>query len=370
MRKEDAMRQPLFHYTTQAGLRGIIENRSLWFTNILFLNDATEFEYTFRMVQEELEKITQPAKSAEEIERKERIAQRITDEGLEMMEESLSRTGEEGPETITEQAMRMSVGELEEKPELAKILMDGVKKKTESGMKLGEVDIEHDFIIWDLQRLSSYERFIGFGSGSYVFSFSKNPDDLSQWRAYSDDGGGYCVEFDDDRILKISEEEKCIVMECIYDDEEQKRMIQEILYRTYDVYNKRDLFLKAMLGSAPQRKKFQKERFKLVDQFLGDLILLAPRFKHPKFSEEAESRMFTTPGFKKRPLMFRQGKSMIIPCIGIKIAERGEDMPIRSVLIGPTNHPTLSKMAVEELLMANSIKCEVKLSDIPYRGKL
>jgi hypothetical protein len=48
------MEIPLFHYTNQAGLRGIIESRSLWFTDIFFLNDATEFQYALTLIQEEL----------------------------------------------------------------------------------------------------------------------------------------------------------------------------------------------------------------------------------------------------------------------------------------------------------------------------
>ena len=30
---------PLYHYTSQAGLFGIIQDRQIWATNVLFLND-------------------------------------------------------------------------------------------------------------------------------------------------------------------------------------------------------------------------------------------------------------------------------------------------------------------------------------------
>ena len=36
---------PLFHYTTQAGLLGIIESREIWATDIRYLNDASELGY-------------------------------------------------------------------------------------------------------------------------------------------------------------------------------------------------------------------------------------------------------------------------------------------------------------------------------------
>jgi hypothetical protein len=37
----------IYHYTTQAGLLGIIRRRELWASSILHLNDASEFGYAF-----------------------------------------------------------------------------------------------------------------------------------------------------------------------------------------------------------------------------------------------------------------------------------------------------------------------------------
>jgi len=47
-------RIPLYHYTGQNGLIGIISARSLRATNIIYLNDATEFESPLKMIQEQL----------------------------------------------------------------------------------------------------------------------------------------------------------------------------------------------------------------------------------------------------------------------------------------------------------------------------
>ena len=44
----------LYHYTGQNGLIGIISARSLRATNIIYLNDATEFESPLKMIQEQL----------------------------------------------------------------------------------------------------------------------------------------------------------------------------------------------------------------------------------------------------------------------------------------------------------------------------
>lgn len=40
----------IYHYTTGEGLKSIIENKELWFTNCGFLNDRTEIEHAYNMI--------------------------------------------------------------------------------------------------------------------------------------------------------------------------------------------------------------------------------------------------------------------------------------------------------------------------------
>jgi hypothetical protein len=44
----------LWHYTTQDGLLGIIETGSIHASNILYLNDATEYTYATRVIHDVL----------------------------------------------------------------------------------------------------------------------------------------------------------------------------------------------------------------------------------------------------------------------------------------------------------------------------
>lgn len=45
----------LFHYTTQKGLLGICKSRTLWTTNIYYLNDSKEFKYSYDLLLEILQ---------------------------------------------------------------------------------------------------------------------------------------------------------------------------------------------------------------------------------------------------------------------------------------------------------------------------
>jgi hypothetical protein len=46
--------KPLFHYTSLEGLLGIVKDNSIWATNILYLNDASELNYAKDLFRSQL----------------------------------------------------------------------------------------------------------------------------------------------------------------------------------------------------------------------------------------------------------------------------------------------------------------------------
>lgn len=46
----------LYHYTSQAGLLGMMDSKSLWFTDMLYMNDSEEYHYAAAVVKEIIEK--------------------------------------------------------------------------------------------------------------------------------------------------------------------------------------------------------------------------------------------------------------------------------------------------------------------------
>ncbi len=57
-RDDDFMTLPryLYHYTSQKGLLGILDTGKLWMTDILYLNDSSEFSHTIDLVKTEMTK--------------------------------------------------------------------------------------------------------------------------------------------------------------------------------------------------------------------------------------------------------------------------------------------------------------------------
>ena len=49
--------KPLYHYTTQTGLLGIIKNREIWATHTQYLNDRREFLHAVDLVRGEIQRL-------------------------------------------------------------------------------------------------------------------------------------------------------------------------------------------------------------------------------------------------------------------------------------------------------------------------
>jgi hypothetical protein len=45
------VKRPLYHYTDADGLKGIVENGSIWFTDVRHLNDPSEFRFGLDLVK-------------------------------------------------------------------------------------------------------------------------------------------------------------------------------------------------------------------------------------------------------------------------------------------------------------------------------
>jgi hypothetical protein len=49
--------KPLYHYTTQSGLLGIIEHKQIWATHTQYLNDRREFLHAIDLVRHEIDEM-------------------------------------------------------------------------------------------------------------------------------------------------------------------------------------------------------------------------------------------------------------------------------------------------------------------------
>ena len=137
----------LFHYTSQAGLEGILRTSSIWATNIRYLNDAAEFKHTVGLFKDHIS------------------SRRDLDSHSKL---------------------------------LLEVLHDDAFGRP-----------WHEHVPLSL----------------YVASFSREADQLSQWRAYAP-SNGYCVGFAPSVLKQTAGYE---LIECVYGREEQELRAAQVV---------------------------------------------------------------------------------------------------------------------------------------------
>lgn len=167
---------------------------------------------------------------------------------------------------------------------------------------------------------------------------SKDGDVLSQWRAYGNDGNGYCIGFSANELTKMP----IRILNVIYDEEEQKNIIRDFVKTIYSV-----------------EKETNRE---YADEFLDTCLTFAinlSRFKNPAFSEELEVRLIHIltldlnseyPKYEfsggiengqdcsndKYKVNYRMNGS--VPTAYLDIDFFYENNPIKKVILGPKNN--------------------------------
>jgi hypothetical protein len=164
--------KPLYHYTSQIGLLGILQTKKLWMTNILFLNDSSEYIHTLDLVKSEL-------KNRKEL---------LIGKGIPAYYEKLENLN-----------------------------IDGRRFHT-----YGVIENIIDKYL------------LVVGRHCYVFSLSTKKDDLNQWRGYCPKEGGFCVEFDNKELSSITKG-KSEIRECIYDPVEKKGLVDSLFNNVLDI---------------------------------------------------------------------------------------------------------------------------------------
>ncbi|MBW1909143.1 MAG: DUF2971 domain-containing protein [Deltaproteobacteria bacterium] len=204
----------------------------------------------------------------------------------------------------------------------------------------------------------------------YVTSLTKMRDQLSQWRAYCPNLGGFNIGFETTKLVELVKAQGIELIQCDYDIDEQKKVVKNSIDITCGYFNKKadanynsegkfdiDSFLE-LAGSTRLKYGLQ-------------LLLIAPYFKHPKFSEENEFRLiFYQKKNHEKEIFFREGASTIIPYVEIDLTlpTKGH-LPIKEIVIGPTPNQELSKKSIEKLIGKYRIRhCDVIPSEIPYRA--
>jgi len=342
----------VYHYTTAEGLKGIIENRCIWATNVNFLNDASEYHHGVEIVREEIKEY------------------------------------QVRPETL----LATEIEPTARACWLAKSIIAG---NIEQGLKTT------DYSLWTF--VASF-----FDSPAPPTEDTANDagDILEQWRAYGRDSVGFSIGFDRSTLYQhISEYGYdvtglwTVADNCSYEPEHKKAKVKRIIESLEPLL---PVFLRGELkeimeataleftsGAVPPTqsepfrefveaafKKFQaaanygaaankvKEVF---PYFMGELMVQPAIMKDRSFMGEKEWRLVAF-SFDPAKTLLRSSKSGLIPYLEIPFSDPNDHSRFRAALIKRVVVGPLGLASERESENANSaVKMLLRRHNIPVR---
>ncbi len=153
-----------------------------------------------------------------------------------------------------------------------KINLNNESKVPESVFDMMKIRSYLDFTFEELMQILKFKG----QSSVYISCFSKEPDILSQWRAYAEDGTGVSIGFNLEKLAKF---DNLLVREVVYTD--------DVVYddRESDVECVADT-ISTVISEQNITKKEEK-----IEIFLHELIPELVKYKNPAFAEEKEIRL-------------------------------------------------------------------------------
>jgi len=332
----------LYHYTTTNGLKGIIENQTLWATHHAHLNDHQEIIH----FKNRLPEIIEPA--VEEI-----------------IQIGLNAIG---------------------------LNNDGTDKKDKSSREAANSIVDHlyntTFVGRNGKPPFAEPYFTSFCTVDQNWKDEKRDTVpkhglLSQWRGYGKNGG-YAIVFDTRKIEELLKEENekwhyqnsIYFCDILYSNVPDEQILNEFESDENSIKQGVEKFLKA-LKNGDNSKGFGL----LYEAFCK----CACRYKHWGFEEELEVRIIAIPASQEvrksagnekntllkpeKPINHFMRSATLVPHIDLfdKITiPRQKILPIRRIIVGPHPDKEKRRRSVELLLQRNGLDSQVLISEIPY----
>jgi hypothetical protein len=197
----------------------------------------------------------------------------------------------------------------------------------------------------------------------YVASFSTARNQLSQWRAYGSESGSFSIGFDSGELKKYAAEHHTDFQHCVYQKDQQESRVRFAIEQALADYGSR--LEKADKVSADSMPPVDIA----INVFLQVFARFVPILKDASFIAEDEYRLIYQYGKLTHEVLFRKGRSTIIPYIELDLPQEKNILSVREILVGPTPNPELAVHGIEQLMLEEWIDpTVVKYCDILYRS--
>lgn len=219
------------------------------------------------------------------------------------------------------------------------------------------------------------------GDNIYVSSYSEVPDLLSQWRGYCPNGAGFCVGFSDEVLKDYCHQNGYRLEKCIYKHEEQIQKIQSLIDKCFEQFPQPHISREVYDKYSPKEQaKFEldyrlrtsegseaNQANEAVKWFCDEITELAPLLKNEGFHEEVEWRVIIKE--PKTGIMFRAGKSFLIPYMELRFLEDSKLRALMEVIVGPNPNQHRNEASARMYLDSVGLnETNIESSKTPYNN--
>jgi len=201
-------------------------------------------------------------------------------------------------------------------------------------------------------------------SNLFCACFTSEPDQLSQWRGYADDGKGFSIGFD---FTSITKSLPVKPIQVVYDNKILLEELVEMLGKLYKEETSRNF---------TYSKEFRKACYNIACEFAG--------YKYPFFHEEKEIRLVHKVNIKRnsdgdkfftdddsvvfgkkhtgQDIYFKMKANRPVAYIEYNFKSLGEKFPLVEILIGPKNPSSIEDISIYlSTLGLNGVKIDYSI---------
>ncbi len=183
--------------------------------------------------------------------------------------------------------------------------------------------------------------------GIYITSFSKRKDSIELWKYYSENGG-YCLEFELERMVGQIADKKSFfrLADIVYEKDIQYKLFFDFVRKWSDTIDK---------GDDRVKRRLELKGGIRFDDIINtnEILYLTLLFKNPKFSYEDEClAVFLVRddnNFADLEIRLRSTNGIIVPYIEYQMNDNMNSL--RSIMLGPKNSTKAAEDGLQMLLI-------------------
>ncbi len=213
-----------------------------------------------------------------------------------------------------------------------------------------ELSDDDNFFYSQLLEKASFDH----GANTFIFSLSEESDLLSQWRGYCKESG-IAMGFNYIKLEKLSQNQKYVLLPCIYNISEQKKIINSTIEDCKKIHI--------------ENKNNENYPESFWGVFNARFSFIAKFIKHSTFQEEKEWRLVGGPfntyddKYKMRPI-----KNMLLPYYEFDLSE-DNDLGLEEFIIGPNKDILLSIRSFIAFTRKINKKWRVRRTGTSYKSE-